>query len=105
VTALKNENLSTEETNTLYDPRYGKHMAFFAWNAFVMTMEYFLAGNSILLWLGKKLPQPIKTMLVLMTVIPISHWFTHEYVNSGFLDDFSIAFPKIICLDANAHRL
>mmetsp|Transcript_29691 Transcript_29691/g.45530 ORF Transcript_29691/g.45530 Transcript_29691/m.45530 type:complete len:443 (-) Transcript_29691:89-1417(-) len=98
VTALKNESLSSQGTNTHYDPRYGKHMAFFAWNGFMMIVEYFLADNFILLWIGNKLPQPIKTMIILMLVIPISHWFTHEYVNSGFYDDLSIGYPKIVRL-------
>lgn len=75
---------------------YGMHMAFFVFNGIVVMIEYALKGNTLLAELQKALPNWLITALVLMTVIPVSHWFTDEYVMSGFYSDYSLGFPKIV---------
>ena len=74
------------------------HMAFFAYNGLVVMIEYALKGNKLLTELQKNLPKQAITALVLLTVIPVSHWFTDEYVMSGFYTDYSLGFPKIVYL-------
>ena len=79
-------------------PAYGMHMAFFAWNGLVMTVEYALKGNRTLSRIRHSLPRPVVTAFVVMTVLPISHWFTDEYITSGFYTDISLGFPRIVCI-------
>jgi hypothetical protein len=75
---------------------YGMHMAFFAYNGLVVMIEHAFKGNKFLTELPKALPKRAITALVLLTVIPVSHWFTDEYVMSGFYTDYSLGFPKIV---------
>lgn len=71
-------------------------MAFFAYNGIVVLIERALKGNKYIEELLKPLPKPAITALVILTVIPVSHWFTDEYVMSGFYTDYSLGFPKIV---------
>ena len=79
-------------------PYYGMHMAFFAWNGLIMAIEHALKGNKTMSRVGESLPRPLLTALVLLTVIPVSHWFTDEYIMSGFYSDISMGFPRIVYL-------
>jgi hypothetical protein len=81
-----------------YVPSYGMHIAFFAWNGLVMTIDHALRGNKTLSRLQQSLPRQVITACVLMTVLPFSHWFTDEYVTSGFYTDYSLGFPRIVHL-------
>lgn len=72
------------------------HMAFFAYNGIVVLIEYALKGNKFIAEMNKALPKPAITALVLLTVMPVSHWFTDEYVMSGFYSDYSLGFPRIV---------
>jgi hypothetical protein len=85
-------NMSPEEQRR----NYGMHMAFFAYNGIVVLIERALKGNKYIEELLKPLPKPAITALVILTVIPVSHWFTDEYVMSGFYTDYSLGFPKIV---------
>ena len=84
-----------------YEPCYGRHLAFFVWNGFVVLLEYVLSPLPVFQWMKANLPKRILSALVLFTVIPISHWFTDEYIRSGFYSDFSMGFPLILYLKAS----
>lgn len=77
-----------------YQPRYGRQFIFFLWNGTVLILERFwkkyTKGYNI------KMPRPLQTALVLMTVLPIGHMFTDEYVRASFYDDVSWAFPILV---------
>lgn len=79
---------------------YGMHMAFFAYNGIIVLIEYALRSNKVtaryLNEIAAVLPKPFITMFVLLTVLPVSHWFTDEYVMSGFYSDYSLGFPRIV---------
>ena len=81
-----------------YVPHYGRQLAFFLWNGFVVLLEHALSPLPLFQRMKAKLPKPIITALVLLTVVPISHWFTDEYIRSGFYSDCSMGFPLIIYL-------
>jgi hypothetical protein len=37
----------------------------------------------------------VKSMLVVMMALPVSHWFTDEYVRSGLFAHYAVGFPII----------
>lgn len=84
-----------------YEPYYGRHLAFFAWNGFVVLLEHALSPLPVFQWMKANLPKRVISALVLLTVIPISHWFTDEYIRSGFYSDYSMGFPLILYLKAS----
>lgn len=79
---------------------YGMHMAFFAYNGIIILIEQALKSNKYcaqcIAEIERVLPKPVITALVLLTVIPVSHWFTDEYVMSGFYSDYALGFPRIV---------
>jgi hypothetical protein len=77
-------------------PIYGSNLGFFLWNGAVLMCEHLLHGWTILENMKKNLPRPIRTALVLLTVLPISHLFTGEYIKSSFYSDTVMAFPLIV---------
>lgn len=72
-----------------YVATIGNQLSFFVWNGSVVLMEnaFFPKIN--------KLPWPLNTFLVSLTVLPISHWFFDEYLLSGFYQDCSLAIPLV----------
>jgi hypothetical protein len=93
VIALKSHVVTDD--NETYHPTYGMHFLFFIWNGAVMLLEYFLQNTKAVAKLRMMLPRWAITPLVLLTVIPISHFFTDEYVMSGFYTDYSFGFPVV----------
>jgi hypothetical protein len=81
-----------------YQPKYGNQFLFFAWNGLVLLGERGVEGWSIIHLCRKYMPKPIRTLLVLLTVLPIAHLFTDEYVENCFLGDAAFAFPRITYL-------
>jgi Membrane bound O-acyl transferase family len=78
------------------NPRYGNHWIFFMWNGVVLIGEYLLQGTALIRFLQQNLPKPLRTVLVLLTVIPMSHLFTDEYVQCSFYSDIALGFPRIV---------
>jgi len=81
-----------------YEPTFGKHSLFFVWNGIVLLLERALEGHPFIKWMGLNLPKQVRTALVLLTVLPIAHLFTDEYVKSCFFSDTAFAFPRITYL-------
>lgn len=80
----------TFRSQHIYQPQYGNQFVFFLWNGIVLLLER---------WFPQvKFPRPIQTALVVMTVLPIAHLFTDEYVRSSFYDDASWGFPILVYL-------
>lgn len=67
------------EDDSAYTPKYGSHLAFFAWNGIVLMLEGLLHKHPIIQKMKRTLPAPIITAMVLMTVLPVGHWFTGEF--------------------------
>lgn len=72
----------------------GAHLGFFAWNGVVLMLEPFVARTKGVQALSRSLPIRLKSFLVVMTVLPLGHLFTKEYVENGFFDGFSLGFPR-----------
>lgn len=110
------------EDHSAYTPKYGYHLAFFAWNGMVLMLEGLFHNHAFILALKSALPGPVITTMVLMTVLPIGHWFTgkkswptsvtyntyrwhsncgitssaDEYAQTGFYNDFAVGFPQVV---------
>lgn len=82
-------------THTAFEPNYGNHLRFFAWCGLVLWIEKLTKKTAPVIWMQKHLPRPIRTGLVLLTVLPIAHLFTDEYVASSFYNDLALGFVKI----------
>ena len=64
------------DDHSAYTPRYGYHLAFFVWNGLILILEGIFCKHPIIQWIKKTLPMPVIVAMVLMTVLPIGHWFT-----------------------------
>ena len=70
-----------------YVPVVGNQFLFFLWNGIVLVLERWWTGHQVLQWMQRHLPKPVRTALVLLTVLPIAHLFADEYIRSCFLGD------------------
>lgn len=74
-------------------------LSFFIWNGVVLGIENLLRGNKSLAQVSKRLPHgPVRSFLVVLTVLPLVHLFTEIFVDNGFYNAFGRGFPKIIRL-------
>jgi len=83
-------------TRTPFEPNYGHHLRFFLWCGGVLWLEKCTRQTAAVLWMQKYLPRPIRTVLVLLTVLPAVHLFTDEYIASSFYSDLAFGFFKIV---------
>ena len=76
---------------------FGAQTAFFMWNAGVVMIEYLLRTRSGMsyCWL-EGLPKIVISLLVVMTVLPISHWFSDQMISVELFSDYKRGFPAII---------
>lgn len=79
--------------------RYGMHLAFFAYNAVVFTVEHLFSEAYIFRWSGRTLHPTIVSLLVVLSVLPVAHWFTDEYVSAGFYSDYTVGFPILVRIE------
>ena len=77
-------------------PTHGKSMLFFAYNAFVMTMEKTIGHWPLFRIVSNRCPSPLTAMLVLLTALPCSHLFTGDLIAGGYFSDFAVALPLTI---------
>ena len=87
-------SLQTDESFEVH--LIGGHLLFFLWNAIVLILEGLLQGTTIIQMMEKRLPKPVRTALVFMTVLPIVHCFTDQFVSLGLYSGFSLGYPRII---------
>ena len=73
----------------------GGHLLFFLWNAVVLILEGLLRGNPVLRLLEESLPKPVRTVLVFITVLPICHLFSDQFVSLGLYTGFGLGYPRI----------
>ena len=78
--ALAFKGVLLGEDHSSSTPKYGYHFAFFVWNGIVLALEGLFHKHPIVQRMKQILPAPIITMLVIMTVLPIGHWFTGEWL-------------------------
>lgn len=79
--------------------RYGMHLAFFAYNALIFTLEHIFGEAHIFKVAGRTLHPTIISLCVVCSVLPIAHWFTDEYKSTGFYSDYKVGFPIIVSMN------
>jgi hypothetical protein len=99
--SLRRHSSSLNSYDYSQSPTRGRQFLFFVFNGLLLVVERMLEklDNSFVLkrWLNSlvKLPNPLKTVLVLLLVLPVSNWFTDEYIKSSFFADASFGFPLL----------
>mmetsp|Transcript_102960 Transcript_102960/g.297691 ORF Transcript_102960/g.297691 Transcript_102960/m.297691 type:complete len:168 (+) Transcript_102960:874-1377(+) len=78
-----------------YKPNYAAQLLFFLWNGLLLLAESSLCKLGFFNKVSSKMPKRAKNIFVLMSVLPISHWFLNEYVSVGLFGDFGVAFPLV----------
>ena len=76
-----------------YTPSYGRTTLFFVFNGLLVIIEQLTKGWKIITLMKKFLPKPIITFMVILCVLPVTHWFCDEYRNIGYLESVSTGFP------------
>ena len=79
-----------------YSPKYSKLLAFFVWNGIVVFMERPVSRLFPFKFLGRSLPLPVVSTLVLLPALPLVHWFVGEWVLGGFFEGLSLGFWRIV---------
>jgi hypothetical protein len=79
--------------------KYGSHLAFFLWNGTVLILEHLLKGRAVVTWVQTHFSAPIRTALVILTVLPVAMLFTEAYIDNGFYADYALGFPRLIRVD------
>lgn len=72
-----------------YQYKYGKLLAFFTWNGIVMLLErpfakYLFANRQ------PQLPIPIISTLVVLTALPVGHWYFGDWIAGQYFHHLSI---------------
>lgn len=113
---LQNINAATTDkpfqSTTL--PIVGKAMAFFAWNGCLIIIEKVVAERISTLWSSvlksvqpttpqttksSFLPTPLVSLFVVLLTLPVSHWFTGDWVHNGFFEHVSVGLPILVKMD------
>jgi hypothetical protein len=81
-----------------YVANIGNQLCFFVWNGGVVVLERLVFPKGKM---TNRSVWPLNTMLVLLTVLPVSHWFTDEYLRSGFYNDVSLGLPLFVYKSRN----
>jgi hypothetical protein len=66
----------------------GSNSAFFLWNFKVIMFERLLVGSTFIKSIGSVLPRPLLTLTIIMSSLPVAHWFGNPYLNGGFFTDY-----------------
>eukprot|EP00957_Ditylum_brightwellii_P073606 5593543-Ditylum_brightwellii.AAC.1 len=68
-------------------------MAFFAWNGILIVIERLLKKHPMAKSIGLALPRYVVPFFIVLTALPVVHWFSNPYVRSGFFYDLHLGFP------------
>jgi hypothetical protein len=70
--------------------RIGSQTAFFVWNFVVITIERLLVKNEIFANYARRVPRSLVPSLIVMTSLPVAHWFRDPYMYGGFFRDYEM---------------
>ena len=81
---------TTDFQERIFHPMWLKLTAYFLWNGAVMLLERpFCRWVPGVEWLSQRLPTPFVSTLVVLTALPVSHWYTGDWARGGFFTDFA----------------
>lgn len=84
------DNGANGQCNVTFSPTTGKQTAFFLWNGVLVGIEMLIVKKGIFKKSRSffaKLPALIKSFFIIMTAIPVSHWFLHCYIQTNLFSD------------------
>jgi hypothetical protein len=76
-------------------PLPGKQTIFFLWCGVTMLAEKHISELGLVKWISCNLPTFIVSTLVIMTVLPIAHWYVGDWIVGEYFHDFSLGLFKI----------
>jgi hypothetical protein len=76
-----------------FTPILFKLTAFFAWNGAVMLLERPL--GPVFQKYTRRLPTVLVSTLVMLTALPVSHWYSGDWAKGGYFHDLSIGLWQI----------
>jgi len=80
-----------------YPDMYGRNLLFFLWNGILIGIEFLaLKHFPIFSRLGNALPSLLRSMMVLMTALPVAHLMFGDYVKSGLYLHAQMGLPMIV---------
>jgi hypothetical protein len=97
-TPLPNQLDDTGRCVDCYVPVYGYAMVFFLWQAFLIVTEIKFGRSHFFQTLGKTLPNPLRTFLVICLGLPVAHMFTEPYFRSYFFHHGQPGIPMLKAL-------
>ena len=62
----------------------GTTSLFFVWQAILISLEYSIGHWGIVSKIANMLPKPARTALVILSGVPLGHYFCDGYVNTNF---------------------
>jgi len=65
---------------------------FFAWNGMIISAEYIIGKAYVFQLISEKCPKIVVSFLVVLTALPIAHWFTGDYIQSDFFECVHLGF-------------
>ena len=58
----------------------------------IISIEYIFGKAYIFQLIRDIFPKPIVSLLVVLTALPIAHWFTGDYIQSDFFESVQLGF-------------
>jgi len=78
-----------------YDVVYGPTTLFFVWQAGLLIVEVLTKDWYLWSLLGESVPQPFKSLCLVVLGAPLGHFFVEPYVHSDMFPHGSVLFPSI----------
>ena len=80
----------------------GGHLIFFLWNALILILDGLCRETKPIRVMEESLPQLLRTALVLMTVLPVAHFFLDQFISIGYYSGFSLGYPRIVPINVTS---
>jgi hypothetical protein len=77
-------------------PLIGKQSAFFLYCGLTMLLEKPAGKLPVIKWAAKNLPTVTVSTFVVLTALPIAHWYPGDWIVGQYWHDYSIGIFKIV---------
>lgn len=96
VMSYRRQECSMSSMSCDYEPPFGSNMAFFVWNAAVIMIENILRSSGVFQKVGCAVPRLVVTFFVVMTSLPVAHWFADPYIRQGLFNHYQQGYPLLV---------
>jgi hypothetical protein len=88
-----------QDANTIdstYTSFLGFNLVFFVYNGILILLEYAFIGTLLHQRIAElHLPAPLLTSMVILTALPVAHWFTDAYVDCNIYESLKVGCPVL----------